>query len=101
MKLIIILLLTIFSLSSCRSFERQVICKEIDSYKIKPSPMCDISFKFNRCRCRCFDYNKWETLSDIKQCKKLSNEPVTTVVKLKESGEIEYQYQVADFDCVS
>ena len=26
--------------------------------------MCDISFKFNRCRCRCFNVNNFSTVND-------------------------------------
>jgi hypothetical protein len=46
-------------LSSCRD---QIICSQIKSAEIKPIELCDISFKFNRCRCRCFNVNSWETL---------------------------------------
>ena len=33
----------------------------------KPVLQCDISFKFDRCRCRCFDINKMETVGP-KEC---------------------------------
>jgi len=110
MRLAITLLSTIFFLNSCRSFERQVICKEIDLYQIKPVPMCDISFQFNRCRCRCFDYNKWETLPDLKHCKNFEELVVkksgflnnlivktTRVVKIDENGNVKESYQAKDF----
>jgi hypothetical protein len=61
MKVITILLLTI-SLVSCRSIERQMICKELKNQEIKPVTLCDISFQFNRCRCRTFNFNKWQAL---------------------------------------
>ena len=50
-----ILLSTMF-LSSCLS-----------CWKVKPKLSCDVSFKFDRCRCRCLDiYNQKTT--DPKEC---------------------------------
>ena len=57
-KLSMTLLWMIF-LVSCKS---QIVCSQIKEAEIKPTPMCDISLQFNRCRCRCFDVNKWDTL---------------------------------------
>lgn len=57
-KLIMILLWMIF-LTSCKS---QIVCSQIKEAEIVPTPMCDISFQFNRCRCRCFDLNRWDSL---------------------------------------
>ena len=68
MKMLITTLLMIFSLSACRSFEQQIICKEIDSYQIKPTPLCDISFQFNRCRCRCLYLKNDLQTVDPKKC---------------------------------
>lgn len=31
---------------------------------IEPRALADISFKFNRCRLRCYDFNKLETIAD-------------------------------------
>lgn len=62
-----IMLLTIF-LNSCKT---KIICAQIKSAEIKPLKLCDISFQFKRCRCRCFDINKWNTLP-IKQCTELA-----------------------------
>ena len=62
-NLSMILLLTI-SLSSCRT---AIVCSQINSAQIKPLKLCDASFQFNRCRCRCFDMNKWQTLP-LNQC---------------------------------
>lgn len=53
-KIITIGLLTIFSIS----------CK---GPKIKPQIMCDISFQFERCRCRCYDLMNIKTTSP-KRC---------------------------------
>jgi hypothetical protein len=58
MKLIIILLLTTF-LTSCRSVQTQMVCTELKKQEINPIEMCDVSIKFNRCRCRLFDLNSW------------------------------------------
>jgi hypothetical protein len=63
MRLITILLLTTF-LASCRSVQTQMVCNELRNQQIKPVEMCDISFKFNRCRCRMFDINSWNALSE-------------------------------------
>ena len=38
---------------------------------IKPKILCDISFQFDRCRCRCFDLMKLKT-TDPMQCKIVS-----------------------------
>ena len=59
-KLIMIGLLTIFSIS----------CK---GPKIKPKIMCDISFEFERCRCRCYDLMNIKTTSP-KRCNVESEE---------------------------
>ena len=74
-KLLTIVLLTTF-LVSCRSIERRMICSELDNYQIKPIEMCDINIKFYRCRCRQFDFNSWEALSEpinhpLEYCDKL------------------------------
>ena len=60
-KLTILLLMTL--ITSCQTkFSQKVICAQIRSHQIPPVPKCDVSFKFSRCRCRCFDYNTWETV---------------------------------------
>jgi hypothetical protein len=62
-----IILLMILCLSGCRSVNTQIICAQLETHKINPIKSCDVSFKFNRCRCRCFDFNTWERL-DWKKC---------------------------------
>lgn len=104
MKMLITILLTTFFLSSCRSVERRVICGEINIYQIKPVPMCDISFQFNRCRCRCFDYNQWTTISDINQCAQFNENlpfkkydpPLVAINKIL-NGEITRVISVKDY----
>ncbi len=54
-------LLTI-SLVSCRSVETKLVCAQIARHQIKPVQLCDVSFKYNRCRCRCFNFNSWDAL---------------------------------------
>ena len=54
MKKITILIWTAL-LSSCQCFQ------------IKPKVVCDISFQFNRCRCRCIDVKNIKEL-DPKKC---------------------------------
>jgi hypothetical protein len=62
MRLIIILLSMTF-FHSCQSVQTGMVCSELKKQQIKPVEMCDISFTFNRCRCRMFDMNKWAALT--------------------------------------
>lgn len=83
MKRITILLL-MSSLTSCRSFERQVICQQIAEHQIKPVQLCDISFQFNRCRCRNFDFNSWTALDKpvdhpLEYCEGIAGFPLETI----------------------
>lgn len=41
-----------------------MICAELKKQEIKAIEMCDVSFQFERCRCRLFDLNAWEALSE-------------------------------------
>lgn len=66
MKTIIILLLMICCLSGCKT---RLICKQVYSAQIDYLPICNISFQFNRCQCRCFDINRFKTVKD-KNCGK-------------------------------
>lgn len=66
-KAITILMLMTF-LISCKN--QKFICREIKNNMIAPTVLYDVSFVFNRCRARCFDANKWETLP-ISSCPKL------------------------------
>ena len=63
-NLIMIPLSTIF-LTNCP--KQAIICAQIESAKIKPLMLFDTSFKYDRCRGRCFDFNSWNTLP-IKSC---------------------------------
>lgn len=60
----IMILLSMISLTSCRSVERRLICAELKKQEIDPVEMCDINIKFDRCRCRMFDMNSWNALSE-------------------------------------
>lgn len=51
-------------LISCDSVQTKLVCAQIEKATIENIPMCDISFKFNRCKCRCFNINKWKTVPD-------------------------------------
>lgn len=62
-RIITILLMTFF-LSGCRSVERRLTCAQIEAHQIPHVEFCDISFKFNRCRCRMFDMNSWEPTTE-------------------------------------
>jgi len=68
-KLTTILLLTTFLISGCKN--QKFICAEIKSARVAPVAMYDVSFVFNRCRVRCFDVNKWETLP-LNSCPQLT-----------------------------
>lgn len=73
----ILLMLFLVAANSCTSVERSAICSEIHNQEIAPIEMCDINFKFARCRCRQFDINKWVELSKpenhpLEYCDKIS-----------------------------
>jgi len=70
-KKVIIKLLIIFYLSSCKT---KIICPQVKANFIKPIPICDISLQFNRCRCRCFNPNTWSEIKDS-FCSWHHNEP--------------------------
>ncbi len=61
MRILTILLSTIFlaSCASCNQVERKLVCKSVESARFTLKPKYDISFKFNRCRVRCFDESRW------------------------------------------
>jgi predicted alpha/beta superfamily hydrolase len=72
MRLIMIALLMIFS-GSCQTVNQKVVCSQIRKHEIPVVKMCDISFKFNRCRCRNFDLNSWNAVGEaenlpLEQC---------------------------------
>lgn len=84
----------IFTLSSCKSFETRLICEQIELYKIEPIKSCDISFQFDRCRCRCFDFNKWQAL-DAKFCPEFNNEVILNIVRFTDDKGIRVAKAVA------
>lgn len=98
LKLIILLLMT-FCLSGCRTFETKLVCGQIAKHQIKPLPMCDVSFQFARCRCRCFDYNSWDAIN-LKTCERFKDEVPTLVKEVREiNGEkIIKEVEVVDFN---
>ncbi len=61
-------LLMTFLVSCQSSYSTKLTCSRINAHQVKPHPMGDISFKFNRCRQRCFDMNSWSDLP-LKTCK--------------------------------
>jgi len=56
-----VLALTTFLLGSCNT---TIVCREIRSAVPKAMPLCDVSFKFNECFCRCFNLSKFDTVTD-------------------------------------
>ena len=63
MKMIIILVLVIFS-TSCKTDK---ICKQIKRNKINDLAICGISFQFDRCLCHCFNLTNFER-SKLSSC---------------------------------
>lgn len=63
MRPVMITALMLFS-GSCQTVKTSVICAEIRKHEIPDVEMCDVSFKFNRCRCRMFDANSWNAISE-------------------------------------
>jgi hypothetical protein len=57
-----------FFVSSCRSFERELICKEVAKYQVNENEVCVVSIKFNACLCADkFDINSWSQITDFRQ----------------------------------
>ncbi len=63
--------LVIIFLASCKT---KIICSQVKSATIKPIVLCDLSMQFNRCRCRCFNANRWAEVED-RACKWRYPEP--------------------------
>lgn len=92
---IITTLLMIFTLNGCQTkYEQKLICKQISLHQIPPTPLCDISFKYDRCRCRCFDYNSWDALS-IKDCGRFQNK-LNDVKTVNNVEVIDYELEYCD-----
>lgn len=58
MKMIIMMALILCS--SCVT--KQLVCSRIPEFKLVE--LCDISFKYNRCRCRMIDFQTQEAVTD-------------------------------------
>lgn len=56
------MLLTIFLVSCQSTYQTKLTCAQIKRHQIPSVEFCDISFEFNRCRCRQFDMNNWEAV---------------------------------------
>lgn len=85
---LITILLTILCLSGCQSPNTRIVCAQIKEHEIKPIKSCDVSFKFNRCRCRCFNMNAWKE-EPLKSCPEFSEVQESEVRKVKKkSGEL-------------
>jgi hypothetical protein len=52
---------------SCGTVQQKLLCAQINEARIAPKRFCDISIKFNRCRCRCLDMDTWSSLP-LKEC---------------------------------
>lgn len=69
LMIVLPMMFLILGASSC-STTQKIVCREVRDNEIKPLPLCDISFQFNRCRCRCFKFSTWESLP-LNECKDL------------------------------
>jgi hypothetical protein len=87
----------IFFLSGCNTIERKLLCQQIKDYTIKPIPMCDVSFQFARCRCRCFDYNNWEALP-LNKCERFQEERPSLISEMDQETKKRNQVEVVDFN---
>jgi len=74
------MLLIMFLLSSCNTYK---VCRRIEKAKFNAAPICDISFKFERCRCRCFSLSDYQILPD-RQCDNAEGEFQSGNFPLKE-----------------
>lgn len=85
----------ILCLNSCRSPNTQIVCAQLEEHKIPPMKSCDVSIKFSRCRCRCFNYNAWTELP-LKSCPEFTEEDRRDAVKVrrKKTGEV---YEAVNF----
>ena len=92
MKQIIMLALTIFLTSSCKD---AIICAQINSAKIKPLVLKDISFQFDRCRIRCFDINTWATFPSLNACEEFKDD-LETPEKENEEPYRDYEIKYCD-----
>jgi len=59
MSKLIMMLLMIFW-AGCKT----IVCRDVRRYQIPTVKLCDISIKFERCRCRLFNANNWTALSE-------------------------------------
>lgn len=66
-KIMMMLLMPLLISSKCTRTDVKLTCAQVRSAKIKSLPYCDISFKKNRCRCRCFNLTSYKVVDDI-QC---------------------------------
>lgn len=68
MKIITMLLMPLLISAKCTRIDVGLTCAQIKSSKLKPMPLCDISFAKDRCRCRCFSFTDYREVDD-ENCK--------------------------------
>ena len=85
MKLSIIVMSMIFlvSCSSCKRAQQRLVCAQVKQAIVKPLPFYDVSFKFNRCRARCFDISNWQD-APANSCPELAGMNITKDAKGRE-----------------
>lgn len=77
--------------TGCKRVKQALVCAQVKQAIIKPLPFYDVSFKFDRCRARCFSMGNWEN-RPVDQCSELKGMNYETVTT--ESGK---RVQVVDF----
>ena len=57
----IMMVLMTFLISCC--VNQKTICEQIKKERFTPAPYCQINFEYNKCQCRCYDYNEHKSLA--------------------------------------
>ena len=64
MKTVIMMLLMI-SLVGCRSFERALVCNEVEENKLGEMLMCHYSVKFDKCKCKMINLDNYTEITSL------------------------------------
>lgn len=64
MKMVTMMLLMI-SLVACRSFERALVCNEVEENKLGELLMCHYSVKFDKCKCKMMDLDNFAEITNL------------------------------------
>lgn len=53
------------SLVGCRSFERSLVCNEVEENKLGELLMCHYSVKFDKCKCKTIDLDNYSEVTGL------------------------------------